>query len=105
MNRKIYSLFIRKAFLILIVFLVTATVAAQDTPVSTSANDVKEKLESKFTCIIDVVYPYMWRGLCYYGNKIAFQPSLAYAITDKISVGLLGTSNFSGAPDAYHEFD
>ncbi len=64
-------------------------------------NDVTDK----FSASVDIVYPYLWRGLKYYGNKIAFQPSLAYDITDKINVGVWATTNFSNAADAYNEFD
>lgn len=59
----------------------------------------------KFSATVDIVYPYLWRGLKYYGNKIAFQPSLAYDVTDKINVGVWATTNFSNAADAYNEFD
>lgn len=61
--------------------------------------------ESKLTASIDVVYPYLWRGIRYYGNKIAFQPYVEYAFTDKLSFELWATTNFSNAQDAYNEFD
>jgi hypothetical protein len=61
--------------------------------------------KSKLTAAIDVVYPYLWRGFLYYGNKVAFQPYVKYAFTDKLSFGLWATTNFSNANDAYNEFD
>lgn len=76
-----------------------------------SQTDVPEQSESepesshKFSATVDIVYPYLWRGLKYYGNKIAFQPSLAYDVTDKINIGVWASTNFSNAADAYNEFD
>jgi hypothetical protein len=64
-----------------------------------------EKIEPKFTAAVDFVYPYLWRGLKYNGDKVAFQPYMNYAFTDKLSVGLWATTNFSNATDAYNEFD
>ncbi len=64
-----------------------------------------EESEPKLTASIDVVYPYLWRGLRYYGDKVAFQATVDYSITDKLSVGIWGTTNFSNAADAYNEFD
>jgi hypothetical protein len=68
---------------------------------------VKDSLvsESKLTSEIDVVYPYLWRGLRYYGNRVAFQPRINYDFTDKLSLELWATTNFSNAEDAYNEFD
>lgn len=77
---------------------------AQDAPVAAAAAE-PEAPEPKFTAAVDVVYPYLWRGIRYYGDKVAFQPYLGYAITDKWSVGLWATTNFSNTADAYNEFD
>jgi hypothetical protein len=77
---------------------------AQDTPVTTAAAEL-EAPEPKFTAAVDVVYPYLWRGIKYYGDKVAFQPYIEYAVTDKLSVGVWATTNFSNAADAYNEFD
>ncbi len=70
-------------------------------------NTVKDSVvsEPKLTAAIDVVYPYLWRGIRYYGNKVAFQPHINYAFTDKLSFELWATTNFSNAKDAYNEFD
>ena len=61
--------------------------------------------EPKLTAEIDIVYPYLWRGIRYYGNKVAFQPYVEYDFTDKLSFELWATTNFSNANDAYNEFD
>lgn len=47
----------------------------------------------------------MWRGVKYYGDKVAFQPYLNYAITDKLSVGVWATTNLVNTADAYNEND
>ena len=65
---------------------------------------------SKFAAAVDVVYPYLWRGIALNStNKVAFQPYLSYAFTDKLSAGLWGTTNFSNDDTAndlsYNEFD
>lgn len=61
--------------------------------------------EPKLTAEIDLVYPYLWRGIRYYGNRVAFQPCINYDFTDKLSFELWATTNFSNAKDAYNEFD
>lgn len=70
-------------------------------------NKVKDSVASKpkLTAAIDVVYPYLWRGIRYYGNKVAFQPRINYSFADKLSFELWATTNFSNAKDAYNEFD
>ena len=98
----------KKTVLILALMLTTSLTFAQDAPVTTAvAKDTlaPEAPEPKFTAAVDVVYPYLWRGIRYYGDKVAFQPYMGYAITDKLSVGVWATTNFSNAADAYNEFD
>jgi hypothetical protein len=91
-----------KKVVVILALLVTGNVAfAQD---ATKAQEQTEKV-SKFTAAVDVVYPYLWRGIKYKGDKIAFQPTLNYAFTDKLSVGVWASTNFSNAADAYNEFD
>ncbi len=92
----------QKAILIFVIALTSCFTFAQDATVLTTP---KLEEEAKFTAAIDVVYPYLWRGIKYYGDKVAFQPYLNYAFTDKLSVGLWATTNFSDAADAYNEFD
>jgi hypothetical protein len=94
----------KKAVLILALMLTSGLTFAQDTPVTTATAE-PEAPEPKFTAAVDVVYPYLWRGIKYYGDKVAFQPYIEYAVTDKLSVGVWATTNFSNAADAYNEFD
>lgn len=94
----------KKAVIILVLMLTSGLTFAQDTPVASAAAE-PEAPEPKFTAAVDVVYPSLWRGIKYYGDKVAFQPYMAYSITDKLSVGLWATTNFSNASDAYNEFD
>jgi hypothetical protein len=89
----------KKGILILAFALTSNLMFSQDTTSET------EQAESKFTAAIEVVYPYLWRGMKYNGDKVAFQPYLDYAFTDKLSAGLWATTNFSNAADAYNEFD
>jgi Bacterial protein of unknown function (Gcw_chp) len=92
----------KKVTIILALMLTTTVAFAQDAVKDTTA---VEEVEPKLTASIDVVYPYLWRGVRYYGDKVAFQATVDYAITDKLSVGIWGTTNFSNAADAYNEFD
>jgi hypothetical protein len=72
----------------------------------TFAQDAKtEEKASKFSAAVDVVYPYLWRGVKYYGDRIAFQPYINYQATEKLSFGVWGSTNFSEAANAYNEFD
>ncbi len=88
-------------FILALAFTSTIAFAQETVKDSTTV----EESEPKLTASIDVVYPYLWRGVRYYGDKVAFQATVDYAITDKLSVGIWGTSNFSNAADAYNEFD
>ncbi len=80
-------------------------VFAQNDSIAKPPTEEKEKPEPKFTAAVDVVYPYLWRGVRYNGDRVAFQSTLNYAISDKLSFGLWATTNFSNAADAYNEFD
>ena len=94
----------KKVVLILALMLTSSFAFAQDAPTSTDSTDTEEA-DPKLTAAVDVVYPYLWRGIKYYGDKVAFQPYMNYAFTDKLSVGVWATTNFSNAADAYNEFD
>ena len=94
----------KKVVMILTLMLTSSLAFAQDTLVASPIAE-SEAQEPKFTAAVDVVYPYLWRGIKYYGDKVAFQPYMAYAFTDKLSVGVWATTNFSNAADAYNEFD
>ncbi len=98
------NLNMKKLILIFAFALTSSLTFAQDATVA-AKNPESETPEPKFTAGVDVVYPYLWRGLKYNGDKIAFQPSMNYSITDKLSVGVWATTNFSNAADAYNEFD
>ena len=93
----------KKIFVFFILITVCGIVSAQE--ISMPLDTINRKDEPKLTAAIDVVYPYLWRGIRYYGDKVAFQGTINYAITEKLSVGVWGTTNFSDAADAYNEFD
>ncbi|WP_264563600.1 TorF family putative porin [Flavobacterium sp. N3904] len=94
----------KKVVVVLALMLTSSLTFAQDAP--TDENGLpKEEKESKFAAAVDVVAPYLWRGIKYSSNKVAFQPYASYAFTDKLTVGVWGTTNFSSAADAYNEFD
>ena len=88
----------KKSIIIFALFLMSCMTFAQDVV------DPPKK-ESKLAIAVDVVYPYLWRGIKYYGDRIAFQPYLSYAFTDKLTVGVWATTNFSDGRKAYNEFD
>jgi hypothetical protein len=92
----------KKIFLILSVLLLSYAGISQETNQTVKDSTANE---SKFSASIDITYPYFWRGIRYYGNKIAFQPCVEYAFSDKLSFELWATTNFSNANDAYNEFD
>jgi Bacterial protein of unknown function (Gcw_chp) len=94
----------KKVVLILALILTSSLTFAQDatTPAAPAA---PEEPASKFTAAVDVVYPYLWRGIKLNSDKVAFQPYASYAATDKLTLGVWGTTNLSGAKDAYNEFD
>lgn len=97
----------RKIVLIFITLLANDILFAQDVtvvPVVAAKPETEEK-EPKLTAAIDVVYPYLWRGIKYYGDKIAFQPYINYAVSKKFSIGVWASTNFSNGADAYNEFD
>lgn len=93
----------KKVVLILAIALTSCLTFAQE--IVTVPDSLKVEKESKLTAAVDVVYPYLWRGIKYYGDKIAFQPYVNYAVTDKLSLGIWGTTNFSENEKAYQEFD
>jgi len=97
------NLNMKKVVIILALVLTSTMTFAQDAP--PAAAPTEDAPASKFTGSIDVVYPYLWRGYKLLGNKVAFQPYLSYAFTDKLTVGVWGTTNLSNATDAYNEFD
>jgi hypothetical protein len=94
----------KKVVIILALMLTSTLTFAQDAPAA--ATPAVEEPASKFAAAIDVVYPYLWRGIALNSTgKVAFQPYLSYAFTDKLTAGLWGTTNFSNDATSYNEFD
>lgn len=50
--------------------------------------------ERKLTINLDLVSRYLWRGQCWGGDYVAVQPTIDYAITEKLTVGTWATTNF-----------
>jgi len=94
----------KKVVAVLALMLTSSLSFAQDAPTDATGTEPAAK-ESKFAAAVDVVAPYLWRGIKYSSNKVAFQPYASYAFTEKLTVGVWGTTNFSNAADAYNEFD
>ncbi|WP_310380188.1 hypothetical protein [Flavobacterium sp.] len=92
----------KKVTIILALLLSSTVTFAQDAVKDSTA---VEEAEPKFTAAVDVVYPYLWRGVRYYGDDIAIQPYVGYAFTDKLSVELWATTNITSKADSYFEFD
>jgi hypothetical protein len=90
----------KKVVVVLALMLTSSFAFAQDAPAA-----AQDAPESKFTAAVDVVAPYMWRGVKLYSNNIAFQPYASYAATEKLTVGFWMTTNLSSAADAYNEYD
>ena len=99
----------KKVVIILALMLTSTMTFAQDAPAAPAA-PAPEAPASKFAAAIDVVYPYLWRGIALNStSKVAFQPYLSYAFTDKFTFGLWGTTNLSNSATpnnvSYNEFD
>jgi hypothetical protein len=102
------NLNMKKVVIILALVLTSTMTFAQDAP--PAAAPVADAPASKFTASVDVVWPYLWRGMLLNSTKkVAFQPYLSYAFTNKLTVGLWGTTNFSNDDTpyntSYNEFD
>ncbi|MDD5152118.1 MAG: hypothetical protein PHC28_16835 [Flavobacterium sp.] len=93
----------KKVVTILALMLTSTLTFAQDAPAA--AAPATEEPASKLAIGVDVVYPYLWRGFKLNANKVAFQPYLSYAFTDKLTVGVWGTTNLSNDIKSYNEFD
>jgi hypothetical protein len=92
-----------KKVVIILALMLTSTLAfAQDAPAPAPA---AEEPSSNLAIGVDVVYPYLWRGIRLNANKVAFQPYASYALTDKLTAGVWGTTNLSSEANAYNEFD
>lgn len=90
----------KKVVAVLALMLTSSLTFAQDAPAES-----QDAPEPKFAAAVDVVAPYLWRGIKYMSDKVAFQPYASYAFTEKLTVGVWGSTNFSDAAEAYNEFD
>jgi hypothetical protein len=97
------NLNMKKIVIILALVLTSTMTFAQDAPPAPAP--AADAPASKFTASVDIVYPYLWRGYKLVGNKVAFQPYASYAITDKLTAGVWGTTNFTKDSGSYNEFD
>ena len=88
----------KKSTILLACMLTSSAAFAQEAPAA-------EEATSKFSAAVDVVYPYMWRGIQLSGNTLSVQPYISYAISDKLSAGLWASAEVSGSEDAYNEVD
>ena len=50
--------------------------------------------EKKLYLNLDVTSRYLWRGQCWGGNYVAVQPTVEYALTEKLTLGFWATTNF-----------
>ena len=57
-------------------------------------DSIPKNKESKFEFRLDILNRYLWRGQCWGGDYAVVQPTITYAVTDKITVGFWATSNF-----------
>lgn len=99
---------IKRNFLILIAVL-TYSFASAQVENEKNKDTQKEKFElltlRKLQLAVDVVYPNLSRGILLNTERIAFQPTLNYNFTKKLSFGFWGTTNFSSDATAYNEYD
>ena len=96
----------KKTVLILAVMLTTSSLFAQETKETPAATTEPEAPASKFAAGVDVVAPYLWRGIALNSiSKVAFQPYASYAFTDKLTFGVWGTTNVSSDDKSYNEVD
>jgi hypothetical protein len=97
----------KKVVIILALMLTSTLTFAQDAPAPAPA---AEEPASKLAIGVDIVAPYLWRGIALNStSKVAFQPYASYALTDKLTAGVWGTTNLSSdaTPNdkSYNEFD
>lgn len=94
----------KKMVLLLTLILTSGLAISQEIAIVTPSAGPGESGQ-KLEAAVDLVYPYLWRGMKYKGDKLAVQPYLSYAFTNKVFVSVWATTNFSKAADAYNEFD
>lgn len=61
--------------------------------------------ESRFSAEIDVVYPNLSRGILLNSMRLAYQATVSYDFTDKLTFGVWITTNLSNDASAYNEYD
>ncbi|HEX8562936.1 MAG TPA: TorF family putative porin [Flavobacterium sp.] len=97
-------------YLFVVLFLSFSKSLAQDSTM-VALDSVPEK---RWDVSVDLVSRYIWRGQAYGGNTPAVQPAFNYALADKWTVGVWGTTNFRDQyyysddvtpNNAYQEFD
>lgn len=66
----------KKALLIFALMLTGGLAFAQFAPIAPRLAE-PEVPKPKFTSKVYVVYPYLWRGIKYYGDKVVFHPCLS----------------------------
>jgi len=81
----------KKVVIILALVLTSSFAFAQDAaPAAAPAPAVK------FAAAVDVVAPYLWRGIALNSTgKVAFQPYASITVSDKFTFGVWGTTNLS----------
>jgi hypothetical protein len=60
---------------------------------ATPTDSLAGESEKKWSVTVDVFNRYLWRGQCWGGDYAVVQPTLEYAVTPKLTVGIWGTSN------------
>jgi len=94
----------KKAVIILALVLTSTLTFAQDAP--PAAAPVAAAPAVKFAAAVDVVAPYLWRGIALNStSKVAFQPYASITVSDKFTFGVWGTTNLSNDATSYNEFD
>lgn len=59
----------------------------------------------RLTASLSIVYPNLSRGILLNSDKVAFQPNISYAISDKFTFGIWVSTDLSSGAKAYNEFD
>lgn len=79
---------------------------------STELITESDETESNLYIRLDIANRYIWRGLVLGGNHIAIQPTIEYAVSNNLTMGIWGTTNFQnkdynsdGTPKGYVEFN
>ncbi len=99
----------KKIVITLALALTSLATFAQETT-TTATPEAPAAKESKFAAAVDIVAPYLWRGIALNStSKIAFQPYASYAVTDKFTVGVWASTNLKkdtlSTNLSYSEFD